>query len=114
VKAKGYIPVVRYRSVPYASDFFFPILDTALSDSGWADLYIDTRGRGRLFIARQKTLDEWYEMMRRLRELLFSELARKDCHLLGLTQDKAHLNEYMAKKQGILADYYIIQDWVLP
>lgn len=114
VKARGYIPVLRYRSVPYASDFFFPILDTPMSDSGWADLYIDTRGKGRLFIARQKTLDEWYEMMKRLRELLFSELARKDYHLLGLTQAKAHLNEYLAKKQGILADYYIIQDWTLP
>ena len=114
VQAKGYIPVVRYRSVPYASDFLFPILDTPMSDSGWADLLIDTRGKGRLFIAKEKSLDEWYEMMNRLRELLYVELARKDYHLLGLTQDKPHLNEYLAKKQGILADYYIIEDWVLP
>lgn len=114
VKARGYIPVLRYRSVPYAPDFFFPILDTPLSDSGWADLYIDTRGRGRLFIARQKTLDEWYEMMKRLRELLFGELAKKGYHLLGLTQDRAHLCEYMTRKQAILADYYVIRDWVLP
>jgi len=114
VRAKGYIPVLRYRSVPYASDFFFPILDTPMSDSGWADLYIDTRGKGRLFIAKQKTLAEWYEMMNRLRELISSESARKDYHLLGLAKDKAHLNEYLAKKQDILADYYIIQDWVLP
>ena len=85
-----------------------------MSDSGWADLYVDTRGKGRLFIARQKSLAEWYGMMNRLRELLFSELARKEYHLLGLTKDKAHLNEYLAKKQEILADYYIIQDWVLP
>lgn len=114
VKANGYIPVLRYRSVPYATDSFLPILDTPLSDSGWADLYIDTRGRGRLFIARQKTLDEWYEMMKRLRELLYRELAKKDYHLLGLAQDAPHLSEYLAQKQEILSDYYIIQDWVLP
>ena len=53
-------------------------------------------------------------MMNRLRELLFSELARKDYHILGLAQDGAHLSQYLAMKQGILADYYIIQDWVLP
>ena len=114
VKANGYIPVVRYRSVPYASGLMFPILDTPMSDSGWADLYIDTRGKGRLFIAKKKSLDEWYEMMGRLRELLYSELARKDYHLLGLTQDKAHLSEYLVKKQDILADYFIIRDWALP
>lgn len=85
-----------------------------MSDSGWADLYIDTRGKGKLFIAKEKSLDEWYEMMGRLRELLYSELARKDYHLLGLAQDRAHLNEYLAKKQVILADYYIIRDWALP
>ena len=33
--------------------------------------------------------------------------------LLGLTKDKTHLNEYLTKKQEILADYYIIQDWKL-
>jgi hypothetical protein len=113
-KAKGYIPVVRYRTVPYASDFLFPILDTPMSDSGWADLFIDTRGKGKLFIAKDKSLAEWYEMMNRLRELFFSELARKDYHLLGLAQDGAHLSQYMAKKQGILANYYIIQDWAFP
>jgi hypothetical protein len=114
VKAQGYLPVLRYRSVPYVSDFFFPVLDTPMSDSGWADLYIDTRGKGRLFIARQKSLAEWYEMMNRLRELLFSELARKDYHLLGLTKDRAHLNQYLARKQDILADYFIIQNWAIP
>lgn len=114
VKANDYVPVIRYRSVPCASDYMFPIVDTPMSDSGWADLYIDTRGKGRLFIAKEKSLDEWYEMMGRLRELLYSELARKDYHLLGLAQDRAHLNEYLAKKQAILADYYIIRDWALP
>jgi hypothetical protein len=52
--------------------------------------------------------------MNRLRELLFSELARKDYHLLSLTKDKAHLNDYLTKKQDILADYFIIHTWVLP
>jgi hypothetical protein len=114
VKANGYIPVLRYRSVPYASDFMFPILDTPMSDSGWAELFIDTRGKGKLFIAKEKTLAEWYEMMNRLRQLFHSELARKDYHLLGLTKDKAHLNHYLSQKQKILEDYYSIRDWVLP
>jgi hypothetical protein len=82
--------------------------------SGWADLYIDSIGKGRLFIAKQETLAEWYEMMNRQRDLLFSELAGKDYRLLGLVKDKVRLNEYLTKKQDMLADYYIIQDWVLP
>jgi len=84
-----------------------------MSTSGWAELFIDTRGKAKLFITKEKTLAEWYEMMNRLRQLFYSELARKDYHLLGLTKDKAHLNEYLAKKQEILKDYYIIQDWKL-
>jgi len=110
VKAKDYIPVLRYRSVPYASDFMLPILDTPMSCNGWADLFIDTRGKAKLFIAKERTEAQWREMMNRLQQLLFNELARKDYHLLGLTKDKAHLSEYLVKKQGILADYYIIQD----
>jgi hypothetical protein len=90
-----------------------PILDTPMSDSGWSDLFIDTRGRAKLFAATEKTLSEWYEMMGRLRQLFFGELAKKGYHLLGLTQDEMHLHEYFAKKQRILADYYIIQDWSL-
>jgi hypothetical protein len=110
VKAKDYIPVLRYRSVPYASDFMLPILDTPMSCNGWADLFIDTRGKAKLFVAKERTEAQWLEMMSRLRQLLFSELDRKDYHLLGLTKDKAHLSEYLVKKQEILADYYIIQD----
>lgn len=113
VSSKGYFPVVRYRSFPYASDFMVPILDTPTSDSGWADLFIDTRGKGKLYIAKNKTLAEWYEMMNRLKQLFYSELARKDCHLLGLTKDRDHLTQYLSKKQNILEDYYIIQDWTL-
>jgi hypothetical protein len=108
-----YVPIVRYRSFPYASDFMLPILDTPLSDSGWADLFIDTRGRAKLFIAKQRTLKEWYEMMERLRQLFFGELARKGYHLLGLTKDQMHLNEYFLKKQRILEDYFIVMDWSL-
>jgi hypothetical protein len=114
VKANGYLPVLRYRSVPYASEFMFPILDTPTSDSGWADLFIDTRGKGKLFIAREKTLAEWYEMMTELRQLLYEALAQKDYHLFGLTRDKVLLNEYMDNKRKILLKYYIIQDWALP
>jgi hypothetical protein len=111
VEAYGYIPILRYRSFPYASDFMLPVLDTPMSMSGWAELFIDTRGRAKLFIALDKTLAEWYELMNRLKQLFYSELARANYHLLGLTKDKAHLSEYLAKKQAILEDYYLIMDW---
>jgi hypothetical protein len=114
VKANGYLPVLRYRSVPYASEYMFPILDTPMSDSGWADLYIDPKGQGKLFIAKEKTLAEWYEMMTELKRLLYEALAETDYHLLGLTQDKGLLNKYMKNKRDILLKYYIIQDWPLP
>ena len=90
-----------------------PILDTPMSDSGWADLFIDTRGQAKLFIAKQKTLAEWYEMMERLRQLFFGELAKKGYQLQGLTKDQMHLNEYFSKKQRILEDYFIVVDWSL-
>jgi len=111
VQAYGYLPILRYRSFPYASDFMLPLLDTPMSMSGWAELFIDTRGRAKLFIAKDKTLPEWYELMNRLKELLYSELARVDYHLLGLTKDQARLNSYLAKKQTILEDYYVSMDW---
>lgn len=113
VEYNEYAPIVRYRSFPYASDCMLPILDTPMNDSGWADLFIDTRGKAKLFIARQKTLKEWCEMMERLRQLFFGELSKKGFHLLGLTKDRMHLNEYMSKKQGILEDYFIVMDWSL-
>jgi len=113
VQYEGYTPVLRYRSFPYASDFMLPILDTPMSDSGWADLFIDTRGKAKLFIAKQKTLAEWYEMMDRLRQLFFGELEKKGNHLLGLTKDQHHLNEYFFKKQRILEDYFTVIDWEL-
>jgi hypothetical protein len=108
-----YIPIVRFRSFPYASDAMLPILDTPMSDSGWSDLFIDTRGKARLYMAKEKTLNEWYEMMGRLRQLFFGELAKTGYHLLGLTKDQMHLHEYFLKKQRILRDYFIIQDWWL-
>jgi hypothetical protein len=110
VSSKGYTPVVRYRSFPFASDFMLALLDTPMSASGWADLFIDTRGRAKLFIAKDKTEAEWYEMMNRLKQLFYNELARKDFHLLGLTKDRIHLHQYLSKKQDILGDYYIIQE----
>ena len=113
VEYEGYTPILRYRSFPYASDFMLPILDTPMSDSGWADLFIDTRGKAKLFIAKQKTLAEWYEMMDRLRQLFFGVLEKKGNHLLGLTKDQQHLNEYFFKKQRILEDYFTVLDWQL-
>jgi hypothetical protein len=113
VSSKGYLPLVRFWSLPYASDIMLPLVDTPMSASGWADLFIDTRGQAKLFISRDKTLAEWYEMMERLQQLFYSALARADYHLLGLTKDKSDLNEYLTKKQEILQDYYLIQDWKL-
>lgn len=113
VEYNEYVPIVRYRSFPYASDFMLPILDTPMSDSGWADLFIDTRGKARLYIAKEKTLEQWSTMMERLRQLFFDELTKKGCHLLGLTKDQMHLHEYFSKKQTILEDCFIIQNWSL-
>jgi hypothetical protein len=111
IKAHHYVPVVRYRSFPCASDYLQPVLDTPLSENGWADLVIDPRGRAKLFIAKDKTLEQWYEMLNRLRTLYFAEVALKDYHLLGLTKDAAQMAHYLAEKQAILADYYLIQDY---
>ena len=113
VSSKGYIPVVRYRSFPYTWGFMLPILDTPMSCSGWADLFVDPTGRAKLFIAKEKTEAEWHEMMNKLRQLLSGELAKKDYHLLGLTKDRAHLDLYLARKQRILEEYFTVQDWKL-
>lgn len=113
VSYHGYVPIVRYRSFPYASDVMLPLLDTPMSANGWADLFIDTRGRAKLFVAKERTQAQWCEMLDELKQLLYSELARKDYHLLGLTRDPTHLNEYLVKKQAILAKHYHIDDFVL-
>jgi hypothetical protein len=113
VSSKGYIPIVRYRSFPYTSGFMLPILDVPMSCSGWADLLVDSLGRAKLFIAKEKTEAEWYEMMNRLRQLLSDELAKNDYHLLGLTKDRGHLDLYLARKHRILEEYFTIQDWKL-
>ncbi len=113
VSSHGYTPILRYRSFPYASDYMLPILDTPMSASGWADLFIDTRGKAKLFIAKDKTVAEWWEMMNRLKELLYNELAGTDYHLLGLAKDKVRLNQYLGRKLEILEDYFLIQDWRL-
>jgi len=113
VNSNGYIPILRYRSCPYVSDFLLPVLDTPMSANGWADLFIGSGGKGKLFIAKEKTQAEWVEMMNRLKQLFFSELAKKHYHILGLTKDRNHLIYYLVKKQAVLEDYYIIQDWEL-
>jgi hypothetical protein len=56
VEANGYTPILRYRFVPYASDFRFPILDTPMTMNGWADLFVDAKGNATLFIARRTRL----------------------------------------------------------
>ena len=111
VEFNGYLPVVRFKSFPYASDFMLPILDTPMSDSGWADLFVDTRGEARLYIAMKKTLEEWKEMMEKLRQLFFEELVKSSNHLLVFTKDKTHLYEYFVRKQQILKDYFIVEKW---
>jgi hypothetical protein len=113
ISAFGYVPILRYRSFPYASDFMLPILDTPMSCNGWADLLIDTRGEAKLFVAKENTHAEWYELMNKLRQLLYSELAKKDYHLLSFTKDKTHLHQYLSQKMRVLEDYYLIQDYQL-
>jgi|LGVF01.1.fsa_nt_gb hypothetical protein len=110
VRNRGYKPILRYRSFPYESDTMLPVIDTPISSSEWSDLVIDPRGKARLFIAEDKELDEWQEMMSKLQELFIEAVARKEYHLLGLTKDKAYLNEYLSKKEAILQDCFIIED----
>jgi hypothetical protein len=108
--AHSYVPIVRYRSFPYASDYMLPILDTPMSCNGWAELFIDTRGHAKLFVSREKAEEEWVEMMNALRGLFFSELSKKDCRFLRFMKDSVGLNQYLARKQEILADYFVIRD----
>jgi tetratricopeptide (TPR) repeat protein len=114
VNSNGYVPVLRYRSCPFESEYMLPILDTPMSANGWVDLFINPSGKARLFIAREKTQAEWVEMMDRLRQLFYAELAKEHCHLLALTKYKIHLTYYLFQKQKILEDYFIVQDWQLP
>jgi hypothetical protein len=109
--SNSYTPILRYHSTPYSSDYMLPILDTPISTSGWADLFIDLHGRGKLFITREKSLSEWCEMMAKLRQLFYNALADKNYHLLGITKDKVYLKGYLEKKMEILKNYYIILDW---
>ncbi len=107
---RAYKPIMRYHSFPYESDTMLPVIDTPISSSEWSELVIDPRGRARLFAAKDKELDEWDEMMCELRDLFIEEVAKKEYHLLGLTKDKAHLNEYLIKKEEILRDCFVIED----
>ena len=110
---EAYTPILRYRSFPYASKFMLPILDTPMSVSGWADMMIDPFGKAKLFIAKQITMEEWYKMMERLRQLFYGELGKKGNHLLGLTKDQGHLEDYLSKKQRIIEEYFTVIDWSL-
>ncbi len=110
ISANGFVPVLRYRSIPYASDYMIPIVDTPMSSNGWADLYVDTRGKAKLFISKEKTTAEWYEMMNKLKQLFVAELVKEN-HLLAFEKDKAHLDNYLYQKLMILRDYFTIRDW---
>jgi len=110
IPRRVYKPIMRYHSFPYESDTMLPVIDTPISSSEWSELVIDPRGKARLFVAKYKELDEWNEMMCELRDLFIEEVAKKEYHLLGLTKDKAHLNEYLRKKEEILRDYFVIED----
>lgn len=101
---------IRYHSFPYQSESMLPILDTPVSANLWGELAIDPQGGARLFMAKYNESNEWVKMMGKLRELFVSELNKKDNHLLGLTKDKTHLDEYLKKKEDILKNYYDIED----
>jgi hypothetical protein len=109
----GYTPILRYRSFPYPSEYLLPVLDVPPSRNGWADLVVDPRGRGRLFVAKMRTDQEWQEMMVRLRKLTMDSVAIFDYHLLGLTKDPQQMNRYLSAKTEILADYFDIRDIVV-
>ncbi len=113
VSQKKYKPLLRYRSVPYQAESLLPIMDTPMSKSGWADLFLDPQGKGRLYLANKNTREQWAEMMNRLSELYFEEVKLKDDRLVKLTQDSVLLRSYLHQKEKILADYYTIQDWNL-
>ena len=110
IPRRVYKPIMRYHSFPYESDTMLPVIDTPISSSEWSELVIDPRGRARLFVAKDKELHEWEEMMYELRDLFIEEVAKKEYHLLGLTKDKAHLNEYLRKKEEILRNCFLIED----
>lgn len=107
---RGYQPVLRYHSFPYESNTMLPVIDTPISSSEWSELVINPRGVARLFVAKDNELDEWDKMMCELRDLFIEEVAKKEYHLLGLTKDRAHLNEYLSKKEEILRDCFVIVD----
>lgn len=113
VSQKKYKPLLRYRSVPYQAESLLPIMDTPMSKSGWADLFLDPQGKGRLYLANKNTREQWAEMMNRLSELYFEEVKLKDDRLVKFTQDSVLLRSYLHQKEKILADYYTIQDWNL-
>jgi hypothetical protein len=56
VEYEGYTPILRYRSFPYAANFMLPILDTPMSDSGWADLFIDPHGKSETLYCKTEDL----------------------------------------------------------
>lgn len=110
IRQKGNSPhVIRYRSFPIISDKMLPILDTPMSCNGWTEIFIDPRGVARLFISKNKEINEWYAMMDELKTLFMQELEKKNYHLLGLTKDENHLNEYLNKKEAILRNYFVIE-----
>jgi hypothetical protein len=109
----GYIPILRYRSFSYPSEHLLPVLDMPPGRNGWADLVIDPRGRGRLFVAKMRTDQEWQEMMVRLRKLYVDSVAIFDYHLLGLTKNPQQMDRYLSAKTEILSDYFDIRDIVV-
>jgi hypothetical protein len=113
VKYNEFVPVVRYRSFPVISSIMLPVIDTPMSDNGWADVFINRQGRGQLYVAKERTLEQWSEMMEKLRCLFFDAVIKNGYHLLKFTKNRLHVQEYMMQKQRILHDYFEIIDWSL-
>lgn len=102
--------LIRYHSFPYESDIPLSILDPPISAPDFAELVICPSGKARLYVAKDQPDSNWQQMMDRLRDLFIAEMRKKGNHLLRFTQDSAHLYEYLAQKEAILQDYFIIED----
>ena len=74
IPRRVYKTIVRYHSFPYEADTMLPVIDTPISSSEWAELVIDPRGKARLFVAKDKELDDLFligvKARKRLHELL--------------------------------------------
>jgi hypothetical protein len=103
-------PVLRYLTVPVASESLLGLIDIPIGVHGWADLLIDPRGRARLLVARDRTSEDWQELADRLLRVFVDAMRAKGNRLLALVQDPEALSGYVVRKEKILDDYFTLVD----